>query len=65
MSPSQRLAQSRLSFLADVSAKLASTLDYNLTLAEVARLAVPVLGDWCLVDLREAERSPAAGDRGA
>ncbi|MGE3908123.1 MAG: ATP-binding protein [Chloroflexota bacterium] len=39
----------RASFMADVSAALASSLDYEATLQQVARLAVPVLGDWCTV----------------
>lgn len=45
------LALRRLAFLADASKQLASSLDYEVTLASVARLAVPVLADWCVVDL--------------
>jgi len=37
-------------FLAEASGLLASSLDYEATLAAVARLAVPLLADWCLVD---------------
>ena len=37
------------SFLAEVSAALASSLDYEDTLQQVARLAVPALGTWCTV----------------
>lgn len=44
-------AQQRLGFLADASAQLASSLDYQATLERVARLAVPDLADGCLVDL--------------
>jgi K+-sensing histidine kinase KdpD len=44
-------AQRRLAFLAEASAVLASSLDYEATLASVARLAVPFLADWCVVDL--------------
>lgn len=40
----------QLAFLADASAELASSLDYRSTLANVARLAVPRLADWCGVD---------------
>jgi PAS domain S-box-containing protein len=36
-------------FLADASAELASSLDYEATLQQVARLAIPALGDWCTV----------------
>ncbi len=32
---------------------LSSSLDYREILAQVARLAVPALGDWCVVDLVE------------
>jgi len=39
-------------FLAESSARLASSLEYRATLQTVAQLAVPDLGDWCLVDLR-------------
>jgi len=38
-------------FLAEVGAALASSLDYQETLASVARLAVRDLADWCVVDL--------------
>jgi GAF domain-containing protein len=41
----------QLSFLADASAELASSLDYRSTLAKVASLCVPVLADWCAVDI--------------
>ena len=44
-------AQERLAFLAEASAILASSLDYETTLNRVAHLAVPRLADWCGVDL--------------
>ena len=40
-------------FLAEVSTILASSLDYETTLASVAKLAVPFLADWCTVDIVE------------
>jgi signal transduction histidine kinase len=43
-------AQRRLAFLAEASAHLASSLDYETTLRRVARLAVPEMADWCVVD---------------
>jgi serine phosphatase RsbU (regulator of sigma subunit) len=43
-------AQERLAFLAEASTLLAGTLDYERTLANVARLAVPYLADWVSVD---------------
>ena len=38
-------------FLAEASEILAASLDYNTTLASLARLAVPEIADWCLVDI--------------
>ena len=38
-------------FLAQASAHLVGSLDYATTLANVAHLAVPVLADWCTIDL--------------
>jgi PAS domain S-box-containing protein len=40
-----------LSFLAEASAVLASSLDYQATLRRVTRLAVPAFADWCLIDI--------------
>ena len=41
--------------LNDASRVLASTLDYEMTLEAVARLAVGEIADWCTVDLVDAE----------
>jgi signal transduction histidine kinase len=38
-------------FLADASAILSSSLDYEKTMRALARLAVPVFGDYCAVDV--------------
>ncbi|MBE9167953.1 PAS domain S-box protein [Pleurocapsales cyanobacterium LEGE 06147] len=38
-------------FLAETSAVLASSLDYQTTLTNIARLAVPFLADYCFFDL--------------
>jgi signal transduction histidine kinase/PAS domain-containing protein/ActR/RegA family two-component response regulator len=38
-------------FLAESSAALAGSLDYEVTLQQIARLAVPALADWCAVDM--------------
>jgi PAS domain S-box-containing protein len=38
-------------FVAEASRVLASSLDYEQTLRAVAELAVPVLADWCAVDV--------------
>ena len=46
-------AQRRLAFLAEASAVLAASLDFEQTLARVARLAVPAIADWCAIDMVE------------
>jgi len=38
-------------FLAEASKSLSSSLDYETTLATVARLSVPHFADWCAVDM--------------
>jgi len=47
-------ARSRASFLADATAILSRSLDYEKTLAAVARLAVPEMADWCAIDIVDA-----------
>ncbi len=51
----QHRASQRLQLLAQATAILASSLDYQQTLRNVAGLAVPQLADWCGVDLFDAE----------
>ncbi|AFZ24273.1 PAS domain S-box [Cylindrospermum stagnale PCC 7417] len=43
--------QERQSFLAEASDILASSLEYEITLNSVARLAVRAIADWCVVDI--------------
>jgi PAS domain S-box-containing protein len=52
----------RIEFLAQAGQVLASSLDYQQTLRNVAGLAVPQIADWCAVDLfsEEGEREPVA-----
>ncbi len=54
--------QLRSEFLARAATLLASSLDYQQTLQNVAGLAVPVLADWCGVDLidEDGHREPVA-----
>jgi PAS domain S-box-containing protein len=47
----RKRAELRSEFLAEASAALASSLDYEQTLRNVAELAVPGIADWCAVDL--------------
>ncbi|BBD69807.1 multi-sensor hybrid multi-kinase [Nostoc commune NIES-4072] len=49
--------QQRATFLAQISATLTSSLDYESTLASVAKLAVPYFADWCGVDLLQDNQS--------
>jgi PAS domain S-box-containing protein len=44
-------ARQRLTFLAEASQILASSLDYEGTLHSVAHLVVPQLADWCIMDV--------------
>jgi len=58
----QKRAERRSAFLAQVGDVLASSLDYEQTLRNVAQLAVPGFVDWCAVDLidEDGERKPVA-----
>ena len=44
-------ARRRVAMLADVSAALSSSLDYETTLQQVADMVVPRMGDWVAIDL--------------
>jgi serine phosphatase RsbU (regulator of sigma subunit) len=58
----QKRAERQGVFLAQVSEVLASSLDYEQTLRNVAELAVPDIADWCAVDLvdEDGDRQPVA-----
>ncbi|HEX2893073.1 MAG TPA: SpoIIE family protein phosphatase [Marmoricola sp.] len=43
----------KLTFIARASAELASSLDYESTLRNVAEMAVPDLADWCAISLAQ------------
>jgi len=47
----RRVSEDRQNFLAEAGWVLGSSLDYQQTLADVARLAVPRIADWCAVDI--------------
>ena len=51
----RKRAEEALRFLAEASTTLVSSLDYATTLARVARLAVPKLADWCMVELEDPD----------
>jgi PAS domain S-box-containing protein len=44
-------SERRAAFLAEASTMLSSTLDYERTLINVSRLAIPTFADWCFVYL--------------
>jgi PAS domain S-box-containing protein len=50
-------ARRRLALLASVGPVLYSYLDYGTTLERIARLTIPDLADWCLVDILEEDGS--------
>lgn len=52
-----RVDRRRLAFMAEASTYLAGSLDYEITLDRVARLAVPALADWCVVDAIDEDGS--------
>ena len=47
----EQTLRQRMTFLAEASELLASSLDYNHTLRQVAQLSVPGLADWCAIDM--------------
>src|SRR4051812_36404293 len=49
--------QSALGFLAQASGLLAASLDYERTLSQVAKLAVPDIADWCAIDVVQPDGS--------
>ncbi len=52
-------AQQQTEFIAEVGTVLDAALDYRRALEEFARIAVPRLGDWCVIDVLEADGSLA------
>ena len=53
----RKQAEEALRFFAKANAVLSSSLDYQTTLASLARLVVPYLADWCTVDVAEDDGS--------
>ena len=52
----RKLAEDRQVFLAEAGWVLGSSLDYEQTLTDAARLAVPRIADWCAVDIFVGDR---------
>ena len=55
----------RARVLAEAGVALASSLDYRTTLAQVARIAVPAVADYCIADVRDQEGLLQRGCGGA
>jgi PAS domain S-box-containing protein len=47
----EQTLRERMTFLAEASELLSSSLDYNHTLGQLAQLSVPGLADWCTIDI--------------
>jgi predicted ATPase/signal transduction histidine kinase/PAS domain-containing protein len=60
-----RRVEGVLTLLADASAALSESLDYEQVLATLGALAVPALADWCVVDVVEGRRLVRAAGRHA
>jgi len=50
------VVKDKISFLSESSKILASSLDYNVTLASIAKLLVTSIADFCLIDIVENQR---------
>jgi PAS domain S-box-containing protein len=53
----RKRAEDVLRFLSEASAALSASLDYTTTLSSVARLMVPMLADWCIIDILQEDGS--------
>jgi serine phosphatase RsbU (regulator of sigma subunit) len=49
------VARERAAFLAEAGVLLDQSLDFDTTLADLARLAVPGLADWCSIDVPDGD----------
>ncbi|MFN6537506.1 MAG: PAS domain S-box protein [Nostoc sp. EkiNYC01] len=47
----RKQAEERLRYIAQVSSVLSTSLDYEQTLEQIAKISVPQLADWCSVDI--------------
>ncbi|HEX6289580.1 MAG TPA: ATP-binding protein [Herpetosiphonaceae bacterium] len=53
----RKRAETALQFLAEASRLLSNSLDYETTLQSVAQLSVPILADWCAVDILQDDQT--------
>ncbi len=50
-------AEDRLRYIAEISSLLSTSLDYEQTLEQIAKISVPQLADWCSVDILNEDGS--------
>jgi PAS domain S-box-containing protein len=60
----QKRTRDAMTFLAEASVVLASSLNVEVTLGSVAKLAVPRIADWCFVDVQGPDGRAAPGGGG-
>ncbi|WP_373530564.1 PAS domain S-box protein [Nostoc sp.] len=53
----RKQAEERLRYLAQISSVLSSSLDYEETLEQIAKISVPQLADWCSLDILNEDGS--------
>lgn len=52
----RKLAERRAAFLADATAALGASLDFDLTVGSLVQTAVPDLADWCVLDMLDEDK---------
>ncbi|MEH2417373.1 PAS domain S-box protein [Nostoc sp.] len=53
----RKQAEERLRYIAQISSLLSTSLDYEQTLQQIAKISVPQLADWCSVDILNEDGS--------
>ncbi|MCC5651479.1 PAS domain S-box protein [Nostoc sp. XA013] len=53
----RKQAEERLRYIAEISSFLSTSLDYEETLEQIAKISVPQLADWCSVDILNEDNS--------
>ncbi|WP_375511595.1 PAS domain S-box protein [uncultured Nostoc sp.] len=53
----RKQAEERLRYIAQISSLLSTSLDYEETLQQIAKISVPQLADWCSIDILNEDGS--------
>jgi PAS domain S-box-containing protein len=53
----RKQAEERLRYIAQISSLLSTSLDYEQTLEQIAKISVPQLADWCSIDILNEDDS--------